>query len=238
MEKIGDEQIVNKYSFDNDDEKIIIKNNNAINDNSAKLDDQKNFTCYYTDLSKFKSKKICGITFYKVGNIYIFGFVKGSHEPLFSMDSKWYLHLIIFSIVFIIYYTGNKFLFCKFENWKQIIFNVILSLFLIFYFLLTFINPGVVIHSKKGLYGSLSCTKCNIYYLPQDKVTHCSSCGVCMRNLDHHCSVFRRCITKRNIILFFGIIFLFIALYVYSLIFIILFCVNFVSKKRGRRNNN
>ena len=71
-----------------------------------------------------------------------------------------------------------------------------------------FTNPGQVF--RKMTYReyiqysdqeAISCYHC--LALNTDKATHCGDCGVCVKNLDHHCIVMGNCIGKYNLCAFY-----------------------------------
>ena len=184
-----------------------------------------------SDLSRYKTKKIFGIKFYYIGNIYAFGFIKNSSYPLFCIDNMWYYHSIIYFIEIIIYYLGNYYIYSKIEEWKQMTFNLLLITFFIFYSLLILLNPGIIIKNKKGYKNNGYCDKCNIYYIPDENITHCPLCDVCVKKLDHHCHVVRKCITKNNLIIFILMVTNFILIYIFSLINVILYFIDYYKKR-------
>ena len=186
---------------------------------------------YSPDVLRYKFKKILGIKFYHVGNTYVFGFINKFSQPLFCIDNLYYLHLIIYIIELIIYILGNHYLYNKIEHWKQNLFNCLLLSFFIIYTLLILINPGVIIYNREGYKFNGYCNKCNIYYLQDEQVTHCSECDICVKKVDHHCNVVRKCITKRNIVLFFSMVFNFLGIYIFSLINIIIYAIHYFTKK-------
>lgn len=204
--------------------------NTYINNNSI---DQNDFSPKL-NLSRYKTTKFFGITFYHIGNLYVFGFINNSSEPLFCIDNMWYAHFIIFFIEIILAFTGNYYLFRKLALWKQTIYNILLLSFCIIYNALIFLNPGIVITSQKGYTHTGYCKICNIYFLPENYVSHCFSCNVCVKRLDHHCSVVRKCITKKNFILFIAMIVNFVLLYVYSLVNIVYYVIDFYNKKKKK----
>ena len=185
----------------------------------------------HSDLSKFKSKRLFGITFYQIGNFYSFDLINNSLYPLFCINKSFYYNLIIYIVEILVYFVGNNFLYNKLEKWKQITFNILLITFFIFYSILILINPGIVIRSKKGEKGDIYCNICNIYYLPEENIKHCKECNICVRNIDHHCQVVNRCITKRNLIIFFFMVTNFIVVYGSSVVQIIIICIDYYKKK-------
>ena len=204
--------------------KDLYKNNN--NNNTFEQKD----SSYHLDLSRYKSTKVFGITFYHVGNIYVFGFYKDSLDPLFCIDNMWYFHLIIYFIIIVLAFVGNIYLFGKLELWRQIIYNILLFSFFIAYSILILLNPGIIIKSQKGYKQIGYCKKCNIYFLPEENTYHCLLCDVCVREIDHHCSVVRKCITKKNFIYFIAMIVNFVLLYVYVITNLILYLVDYHKK--------
>ncbi len=74
--------------------------------------------------------------------------------------------------------------------------------------LLTYLlNPGVIYKSsKKG--SKIYCKECDFNYPFHKNLKHCSSCGVCIVGIDHHCGVFGKCIAKYNIFWFYSFIIL------------------------------
>ena len=186
------------------------------------------------DLSRYKTKKLFRITFYKIGNIYVFGFINNSSDPLFCIDKMWYLHLLIFLIEIILVYVGNHYLFNKLEHWKQMIFNILSISFFFIYSALILINPGIVITSQKGYTHTGYCKRCNIYFLPENNVYHCFDCDICVKKIDHHCSFLRKCITKKNYVIFVLMLVFFVLIYIHLLINTVLFCIDFYKKKKKK----
>ena len=198
------------------------KNNDEYNNIS-----EVNNNLFNTDLSRFKSKKIFGIKFYHIGNIYAFGFINNSLGPLFCIDNMWYFHSIIYIIELAIYIAGNKYFYSKIEHWKQLTFNILLLNIFIFYNLLILINPGIIIRHQKGYKHTCYCSVCNIYYTPEEKITHCSECGVCVKRVDHHCHLVRKCITRRNMAFFYIMFVSFVLTYLFSLYNIVVFLIKY-----------
>ena len=188
------------------------------------------------NLSRYKTSKLFGITFYHIGNTYAFGFINNSSEPLFCIDKSWYFHLIILIIVIILAFTGNHYLFSSLSAWKQITYNILLFLFFIIYGALILLNPGIVITSQKGYKHTGYCRRCNIFFLPEENVYHCYDCNICVKKLDHHCSVVRKCITNKNFILFILMIINFVLLYVFSLVNLIYFLVDYFNNRKKKIN--
>ena len=207
------------------DNKNEIKSENNKYANITKENEQ------LSNVLRHKTTKYFGIKFYHVGYTYVFGFINGFSEPLFCIDNKWYFHSIIYVIELIIYIVGNRYLYRKIEHWKQIIFNILLMTFFIFYSLLILLNPGIIITYKKCNKYNGYCEKCNIYYNHEENIEHCSECDICIKKIDHHCHVIRKCITKKNIIIFILMVSNFMILYLFSLINFIIYIIHYFSGK-------
>ena len=233
MEKINHENEVKnslKISQNENQEFIPERNaNNIINaqNNSNNKNNHNNKNISYTfDHTKFKKTRLFGINFYHIGNLYVFGFTNDNSEPLFCIDKKWYFHVIIYSIEFLIYYFGNRYLYSNVEPWKEKTFNILLIIFFFTYTALIIINPGIIIKSEKPKdknTDTLYCRRCKIQIIMDRDTQHCYDCEVCVKKLDHHCSVVRKCITRKNCFLFIGMIVGFIVLYIFSLITLVLY---------------
>ena len=220
----------------NDVESKQLLYNNKNNTPSTKehfkgLDETNNFQ---SNLSRYKTTKKFGITFYHIGKLYCFGFFKNSEDPIFCIETKFYFHSIIYSILLAVFYFGNHYLFSKLERWKQVTFNLLLLLFFLIYTALITLNPGLVLKSKKGARHTGYCTKCNIYFLPEDIVYHCYECGVCVKRYDHHCGVVRKCITKKNFIFFILMIVSFLVIYVYFIVNLVLYLIEYYNNKKKK----
>ena len=76
----------------------------------------------------------------------------------------------------------------------------------ILYFLLCVVDPGTIFEDEEEQYGHerTKCMTCGLYRIETSR--HCIWCNRCVRQYDHHCSVFGKCIGKRNIWLFYGFI--------------------------------
>ena len=59
---------------------------------------------------------------------------------------------------------------------------------------------------------------------------HCYDCNVCVKKLDHHCTVVRKCITKKNFWLFVGMVATFMIIYIFSLINLIFYLVGYYKR--------
>ena len=225
---ILDENLKNKIE---NKELLSLKNinskNNNYNNNRGIL--EFNDIPLGLNLSRYKSIKKFGITFYHIGNIYAFGFINENSEPLFCIDNSWYFQSFIYLVQIILVIIGNI-LFRKLELWKQIIYNLLLFIFFLIYTALITLNPGIVIQNQKGYKHTGHCRICNIYFLPEENVCHCYDCNICVKRFDHHCSVVRKCITKKNFILFISMIVMFVLLYVYSLVNVIYYFIDYYKK--------
>ena len=177
--------VKNNYSNNNSfDEYYLSNNKNIIEENDSKF-----------NLLIYKSKKLFGVTFYQIGNLYVFGFINNSSDPLFCLDKKYHYQLIVLFLEIFLAFVGNYYLFRKLELWRQVIYNLLLILFAIIYGSLILLNPGIIIKNQKGYMHTGLCKRCNIYFSPENNVYHCYDCDICVKKLDHHCGVIRKCIT-------------------------------------------
>ena len=111
-------------------------------------------------------------------------------------------------------------------------------IFFISYTALITINPGIIIKSEKPKdknTDTIHCRRCQIQLIMDRDTQHCYDCEACVKKLDHHCSVVRRCITRKNFLLFIGMIVGFIVLYIFSLINLILYLLG--NYKRLKNKN-
>lgn len=239
---IENEIIRVNYFEENNIDKNVGENRQLLYNNKNNISSKDNLKCFneinnfQQNLSRYKKIKKFGITFYHIGRIYAFGFFKNSEEPIFCIEERFYFHSIIYSIITAVLYFGNYYLFSKLEQWKQIIFNLLLLLFFLIYTGLISLNPGLVLKNQKGARHSGYCKRCNIYFLPEDIVCHCYDCGVCVKKYDHHCGIVRKCITKKNIFLFISMIVSFLIIYIYSLVNLILYLIEYYNKKKKNVN--
>ena len=233
MEKIkqeNDEKKEIKISQNENQKFLSERNNSNVLNNKNKNNNMTNLTkkniSYIFDHTKFKHSRLFGINFYHIGNLYVFGFMGKNSEPLFCIDKHWYFHLIIYSIEYLIYFFGNKYLYSNVEPWKQISFNILLIIFFLIYTALIILNPGIIIKSEKAddkNMDTIYCRKCQIQFIMDRETQHCYDCDICIKKLDHHCSVVRKCITRKNFWLFIGMIVGFVLIYVFSLINLVIY---------------
>ena len=72
-------------------------------------------------------------------------------------------------------------------------------------------------------------------FLPEDKISHCKFCDICVKDVDHHCDVVRRCITTKNFNYFISMIVNFVLLYAFALVNIIYYCIDYYRKLRKKK---
>ena len=171
------------------------------------------------------------ITFYYIGNLYAFNIFNNNSEPSFCVDNLIIYNIIVYFIDLVFVLLGNYYAYGHVKKWKQIIFNILLIIAFIFYNILIILNPGIVIYSKKVDQHSIYCSVCNIYYSPKDNIKHCSECNVCVKDIDHHCPVLRKCVTKKNFIFFILMIVSIVTFYIFGLINLIFLIKEYNKKK-------
>ena len=216
------------YSNQNSKDKII--SNNNINNNANEnipIKQQKNIILnnaedFYLQLyPEYKLYKFCGILFCKMGNLITFNFnKKNNFSPKYSIGPHWFLTLFLNCLIITL--GGTLYIFII-RRLKQL-FKIV---FFIFYFILIFfldraalIHPGIEMEKEPTQNKYKFCNICKIYYNPDDKVSHCSMCQVCITKMDHHCVWIGKCVGKNNICAFFEMIIAVSFFYIY-----IIFCV-------------
>lgn len=87
-------------------------------------------------------------------------------------------------------------------------------------------DPGVVFNDvgndlEEDTSGRSSlCKYCLIY---KDKnIEHCEDCGLCMKNLDHHCIFTGKCIAQNNLFWFYSMLVSIFGFFLYSMIWVFL----------------
>ena len=223
------EQLVNE--IDNSNKLSIINNDNEnkniISKESLEIEIN-NF-----DDGFYKQFKILGIRFCIIGRNLCFGFDK-NNNPFFVIGPHWYLFLlmniIICSLTIFMYKTLLKL--------SNSIFTIgyFISLFfvLICYYISFLINPGIVLNRKLDDENTNYCSKCKVYYKLSSKVNHCNLCEVCIEGFDHHCVWVGKCIGKKNIKPFYGII---VSVGITYIFLIITFVIIYINKKNEKNNN-
>lgn len=76
--------------------------------------------------------------------------------------------------------------------------------FVIYFFIAAYtglVDPGYVQRDlsedvPQDTRRKIKCKLCNTYR--GENVIHCESCGVCVKDFDHHCGVLGNCISSRN----------------------------------------
>ena len=93
--------------------------------------------------------------------------------------------------------------------------------------MLTFLgDPGVVFNDisidlDEDTTGNTSlCRHCVIF--KGKGIEHCEDCGLCMRNLDHHCIFTGKCIAEKNLINFYVMLISIFGFFIYSMLLVFL----------------
>jgi len=73
---------------------------------------------------------------------------------------------------------------------------------IILHLLICFVDAGTLFEDEEDDYGQerIYCITCKLYRKNNSK--HCIWCNRCIKYYDHHCSIFGKCIGKRNIVFF------------------------------------
>lgn len=154
----------------------------------------------------------------KKGNTYIIAIDK-NNEPVITLGPKneW-----IFFIIFILFISaGFLFLFLYYNKFiPQYLFITGIIIYIIFisvYIHMFISNPGftkkINVENKKDKF--LFCAICKIYVDKKSKTVHCSKCGLCVEEFNHHCGWIGKCIGKNNLWEFYFLIFWIIVIIFY-----------------------
>ena len=146
----------------------------------------------------------------KKGNTYIIT-VDINNNPIITVGPKteW-----VFFVILILFISGGfLLLFIYYYHYiPQYLFLTGIFVYLIFIFVYTkmFItNPGfaekIKVEKEKAKY--LFCPICNIYVNKNSKTVHCTKCGLCVEEFNHHCGWIGKCIAKKNLYEFYFLIF-------------------------------
>ncbi len=94
----------------------------------------------------------------------------------------------------------------RLEEWIKQTLSVGLITQNILHALVCFLDPGTIFEDEEETYVTwrVYCMTCCLYRLRTSK--HCLWCNRCVKKYDHHCSVFGKCIGKRNLIPFWAFI--------------------------------
>ena len=152
----------------------------------------------------------------KKGNTYII-LVDKNNTPIITIGPD-----KIFFIIFILFISGGfLFLFIGYYQYIPLylfIPGIIIYISFIFTYTSLFItNPGFAenINIKNNYEEYLYCNICNIHVKKKSKTVHCTKCGLCVEEFNHHCDWIGKCIAKNNLYRFYFIIFLIIVIILY-----------------------
>ena len=213
----------------NDLNKINNLNNEAMNQmnltTSSEIDNKigdklygNNYINYYLDNNSSLLKCFFNSKIKKMGNLKVFCFI--NNNPLIVLGDKKESFIIIYEAIlhisFIILYATIIKSIPFYMKWILII--IYINCFLCHMYLYLF-NPGIpsinhflknflksekymkMTEEKKKLY--YTCEICNIIIKYSDNIEHCEECDICVKQYDHHCFWTGKCITKKNIWVFF-----------------------------------
>jgi hypothetical protein len=205
-----------KENYNNNEN--IIEIDNSINNNNVenfeKVSNTNNFTPRDNLYNFYKPFKIFNILFCFIGKNLCFGFNE-NYEPFFAIGPHWYLFILLSIIIYILCYI-LLINFIKIYG-SYIIFFILFFIVYNFYFLNFILNPGIIFQHYNNIEYNSQCSVCKVYYRREDRVEHCGFCNVCVKGMDHHCVWIGKCVGKRNIFTFYGMLFSVAIFYIYIL---------------------
>ena len=244
--KENDYKIESKYDNQlniSNNEKIKVKQEDTIYGNDF-------VKCYLTNRD-FCLKKVFCSRIKKMGNLRVFLFI--NNQPLRVLGNKTQSFIIIYHVL--IHLT---FLLFRYFVMNEVDIGMKYSLSLLYiisvscHIIIFLFNPGIPsieryskIFLKSQRYLKLTeeeqkeyyiCEECNILIKESEKVEHCDDCKICVKKYDHHCYWTGKCITKRNIIFFYGFAFCTL-FYIIWYFLIIIYWLMLIITKRNKIDN-
>ena len=141
-------------------------------------------------------------------------------NALFSIGPDWgfFVFLMLLMTVFMLLIV--VFAWWKLSFFFKLLISISATLFYVTYTYTVFINPGYPENTVGKFTGVPNvkyrfCSICRFYVRKDILVTHCSDCGMCIENYDHHCPWMTKCVGKNNYVSF--KLFLFTVICVFAL---------------------
>lgn len=143
-------------------------------------------------------------TFTKLGNC----FTVFVNDSLFLLiGPHWPFMFCVAPIIVAVLIGFVSFVGPQMEFWYQVAGTCIILSALVSYLVTAMKDPGVVLSEYESDLDedtegkSTLCSQCLIF---RDRtIEHCDDCGLCMKNLDHHCIFTGKCIAENNLICFY-----------------------------------
>ena len=212
---------------------IMMQSKNTNSNENIPIKQLKNITInnasdYYSQLyPEYKLYKFCGILFCRMGNLITFYFdKKNNYSPKFSIGPHWFitlfLNILIISIGMVLY----LFIIKQLQKLLKVGYYILYFTIIFLADRAALLHPGIEMDKSPSQNKYSFCNICKIYYNPDDKVSHCSMCNVCVTKMDHHCIWIGKCVGKNNLFAFFEMIIAVGIFYVYNIICLILFNMN------------
>ena len=157
---------------------------------------------FYKNYNPFKK---FGITFCRIGRTLCFNFDQ-NYIPKFVIGPHWYCFILMNIIIIVITIFLYRTFFIISSQFMIIGYLLSLTLVLICYYSSFLLNPGLVLNKVPNDENPSYCAICKVYYNYNKKVSHCTFCDVCVEGMDHHCVWVGKCVGKKNLKPFYGIL--------------------------------
>ena len=138
----------------------------------------------------------------RINGTYYISYEKSQRKTLVNSVRNIILRSVAWFIVNIAIITYLNSLAHVGETFRDIISYGLIAQNLV-YVVLSFLDPGTLFEDEDDAHNEERnlCMTCSIYKLRTTK--HCIWCNKCSQKYDHHCSVFGKCIAKRNLFFFY-----------------------------------